>query len=221
MYLKFQNYYTSSLSHYLTSFKYMEQQVQHRKYKRFKTNLLVGIKTLGSAKEGENTVQATNISLGGIFLSTIYPFPKDTIVELTIKLPGVEKTVKWKGIVRWSSNDPENPGNGIEFIEFENMDKTELTRYITREYLKELINICESNKTYKDFLILWNKYKGKEFEYSTIIKFLNIDQSETEKLMQYFIDLQMIEVKDKKIKFLTLNELSGLNEYIKKIERTS
>lgn len=201
----------------------MEQQPQQRRYKRFKTNLLVGVKTLGSAKEEEKAGQATNISLGGIFLSTIYPFPKNTIVELTVKLPGTagEETVKWKGIVRWVSNNPENPGNGIEFIEFGNIDKNKLTEYISKEYLKELISICESNKAYKDFLILWNKYKGKEFEYSSILKFLGLDSSETEKLLEYFINLQMIEVKDKKIRFLVLNELPALHEYIKKIEKAN
>ncbi len=200
----------------------MEQQrPQQRKYKRFKTNLLVSIKALGSAKDIENTAQATNISLGGIFLSTIYPFPKDTILELTLKLPDSEKTVKFKGIVRWTSYDPENPGNGIEFIEFKSIDKTELASYITKEYLKELINTCESNKAYKDFLLLWNKYQGKEFEYSSILKFFNLDQSEMDKLLQYFINLQMIEIKDKKIKFLTLTELQGLSEYIKKLNLKS
>lgn len=196
----------------------MEQQIQQRRYKRFKTNLLVGIKTLGSAKESENTGKATNISLGGIFLSTIYPFPKDTILELTLKLPGTEETVKWKGIVRWVSNDPENPGNGIEFIEFGNTDKDKLASYISKEYIKELIKMCESKPAYKNFLLLWDKYRGKEFEYTAIAKFLNLTQDEEEKLLQYFINLQMIEIKDKKIKFLPLNELPDLNEYIKRIK---
>ncbi|MFN7181271.1 MAG: PilZ domain-containing protein [Planctomycetota bacterium] len=193
--------------------------MEQRKYKRFKANLLVGVKTLGTARDIDDTLKATNISLGGIFLSTPYPFPKNTIVELTLKLPGTEDTVKWKGIVRWVSNDVDNPGNGIEFIDFQSPDREKLSQYIANEYLKDLINKCEGNKIYRDFLILWNKYPNKEFELSAILKFFNISQDELNKVIDYFCNMKMVETSGDRIKFTIPPELPALKDYLKKIEQ--
>ncbi len=192
--------------------------MEQRKYKRFKANLLVRVKTLGVAKNIKNNLQASNISLGGIFLSTPYPFPKDTIVELTLKLPGTEDTVKLKGIVRWVSNQPENPGNGIEFVEVQQLDKEKLSKYISNEYVKDLLYMCENNKTYKDFLILWNKFNNKEFDFSALSKFFNLTKEELDKIVEYFFNMKMVEMSGNKIKFVSPHELPALNEYIKKIE---
>ncbi|MFN7182211.1 MAG: PilZ domain-containing protein [Planctomycetota bacterium] len=193
--------------------------MEQRKYKRFKANLLVGVKTLGTAKDMNNTLKATNISLGGIFLSTPYPFPKDTILELTLKLPGMEDTLKWKGIVRWVSNEPDNPGNGIEFIEFGHLNKEKLSQYIANEYVRDIVNMCENNKNYKNFLMLWNQYKNsKEFELSALLKFFNISKKEFDEIINYFYNLRMVDISNNKVKFISPSELPLLDEYIKKIE---
>jgi hypothetical protein len=200
----------------------MEQtKIEQRKYRRFKTNLLVGVKAVGNAAvDTPQDLKATNISLGGIFLSTPYPFPQNTILELTLQLPGTNKTVKWKGIVRWVSTDPQNPGNGIEFIEMGNIDKDEITKLVSQEAIRELATKCESNKVYKDLLILWNRNKGKSYEYSSLIKFFTLDKAEFDEIVNYFVQLKIFQISGSKIIFLPSPQIVGLEEYIKKIEKS-
>jgi uncharacterized protein (TIGR02266 family) len=94
---------------------------QHR-YRRISTNWIVRIRSRTPLESTRLRLdeRIRNVSLGGVFIETRYPFPVGAMVEFEFQLPGHAATYQAKGIVRWA-NDGTIPdqaiGMGIEFIE--------------------------------------------------------------------------------------------------------
>ena len=81
-----------------------------------------------------------NISQGGLFIKTPNSLPPQTIVEITLKLPEVEKPLSMVGEVVHVI-DPEtakshgwDPGMGIHFVDFEERDHQYLNEYVNQRH---------------------------------------------------------------------------------------
>jgi uncharacterized protein (TIGR02266 family) len=75
--------------------------------------------------ESENNFYAgitDNISEGGVFIATVTPPARGTVVDLQLSLPGYEAPFAVRGVVRWirepqASCEGMPPGCGIQWLE--------------------------------------------------------------------------------------------------------
>ncbi|HEY4239454.1 MAG TPA: response regulator [Kofleriaceae bacterium] len=56
-----------------------------------------------------------NLSTGGTFVATSRPLPLDTRVQLVLGFPGLLEPISIEGVVRWTRDDDDASGAGIEF----------------------------------------------------------------------------------------------------------
>jgi len=82
----------------------------------------------------------SNVSRGGIFLSTHNPLPVGTTLNLRFNLPDDHRTIKVTGKVVWINEIKPgkknlNPGMGIEFVDLSEKDKEAITLLIKRKAL--------------------------------------------------------------------------------------
>jgi uncharacterized protein (TIGR02266 family) len=81
----------------------------------------------------------TNLSINGVFINTRSPFAKGIPVQISFRLPGVERAINAACMVRWStaSNPAERPadydldGMGLEFTDISRRDRKAIMEYIT------------------------------------------------------------------------------------------
>lgn len=80
----------------------------------------------------------TNLSRGGIFLSTRNPLAEGTVTKLRFSLPEESRVIEVTGKVTWINpyrpdGDNPNPGMGIEFIDLAEKDKDAITRIVRKK----------------------------------------------------------------------------------------
>ena len=83
-----------------------------------RTTLAFPVRIEVEGVEGAEDFTATNLSAGGIFVSTEHPYPEGTRLSLEMSLPVSEQPVRAKGTVvrRPQYNEEEGAaGMGIEF----------------------------------------------------------------------------------------------------------
>lgn len=93
---------------------------ERRTHERLVSEIKVDYRTIGSFI----TDYSTNLSKGGVFVATSLPMKVDDKVRLRLSLPDHELPFALDGIVRWArtaAEDPDNPGMGVEFINFEDV----------------------------------------------------------------------------------------------------
>ena len=71
--------------------------VEKRAHRRATLAIPVRIEVEGV--EGADDFTATNISAGGVFVSTEHPYPMGTRLSLELRLPALERPVQAKGTV--------------------------------------------------------------------------------------------------------------------------
>ena len=94
---------------------------EKRKHKRIKK----GIRSEVHSTEGVTFSVSTDLSHGGIFISTPEPVRDGSQVDLCVYIPGQEP-VEMKGVIRWTRQEEQGgqkTGMGIEFL---NPSKKEL-----------------------------------------------------------------------------------------------
>jgi hypothetical protein len=94
---------------------------EHRKYPRFKLNVPVEVNTEGSVAIHCST---SDLSLGGCYIESMYPFPKGTQLEL--KLEAGDTLLILARVV---TCDPQF-GNGIAFTQILPEDEQQLARFL-------------------------------------------------------------------------------------------
>ena len=82
------------------------------------------------------TAQSMNISIGGIYVCTPQPLPRDHRLLLRIPLPGVAEPLSISGVVVWSnpgtSRSPFPPGMGIKFLDVVETEAKLLADFVAR-----------------------------------------------------------------------------------------
>ncbi len=79
-----------------------------------------------------------NISRGGVYIQTDSPHPLGTEIDLEFALPGIEETIKAKGLVVWvherakTSISSYQPGMGIKFKEISPEGLTAITTCVDK-----------------------------------------------------------------------------------------
>jgi len=94
---------------------------EHRKHPRFKINAPVEVNTEGSVPIHCST---SDLSLGGCYIESMYPFPKGTTLEL--KLEAGDTLLILARVV---TCDPQF-GNGIAFTHILPEDQQQLTKFL-------------------------------------------------------------------------------------------
>jgi uncharacterized protein (TIGR02266 family) len=82
------------------------------------------------------TASSMNISIGGVYICTPQPQPRDREILLRFTLPGVAHPLQISGIVVWSnqgtSRSPFPPGMGIKFLNVTDTDATLLADFVAK-----------------------------------------------------------------------------------------
>jgi uncharacterized protein (TIGR02266 family) len=103
--------------------------VQERRHDRYPINLRFTFESEDFRGQAFSRV----LSAGGAFLKTDRPMPVGTRLRVVFRLPGDQREIRCKAVVRNTRlDDPaeQNPGFGIEFEELGNGDQYRLTCFI-------------------------------------------------------------------------------------------
>lgn len=77
-----------------------------------------------------------NLSAGGVFVATHLLKPIGEVVEVSIRVPETDETVKGRGVVRWireyNESSDAGPGMGIQFEKLEGDSKAVIERFLAR-----------------------------------------------------------------------------------------
>ena len=95
---------------------------ERRKHPRFKVNVPVEVHTDASATPFR--VSTSDISLGGCYIESMYPFPAGTTLELKLSI-GDTLLIS----ARVVTCDPQF-GNGIEFVQMLPEDRAALSKFL-------------------------------------------------------------------------------------------
>ncbi len=101
----------------------MEEKRQHQRIPK-------NVKSEVHSDEGMTFSTSTNLSNGGIFISTPEPVQIGSEVQLSITVPD-EEEIDIKGIVRWMNESETTEcrtGMGIEFVGISESQKTKLKK---------------------------------------------------------------------------------------------
>lgn len=92
----------------------MEENIEHRHSPRISVDLDVEIRKNGQIIRG----CVLNCSMSGMFLRTPDKLECGEVVEITVRLPGIEETIRATSRVIWTDwNDrKDNPGFGVHFV---------------------------------------------------------------------------------------------------------
>ena len=75
-----------------------------------------------------------NISVGGMFLFTQEPFPKDTEFKISFTLPGAPQAIEARGKVVWKRESRQaadrQAGMGLRFIEIKDADRERIRAFV-------------------------------------------------------------------------------------------
>src|SRR5262245_40099488 len=102
-----------------------------RRFSRYRVRIAVDCST----KEMFVSNYVTNISRGGVFVSTDHPFPLHSEVALTLALPGSSGAIDVVGRVVWTYDIRKAdgrlvPGMGIRFLDLPANDRSRLEQYL-------------------------------------------------------------------------------------------
>jgi uncharacterized protein (TIGR02266 family) len=93
--------------------------------KRKHARVPVVIKVTNLMSEASHYYYSKDLSIGGMFLETMRPYPIGSVLELSFALPGIEERVMLEAkVVRTIEKKPEDrktvPGMGVSFVDLNN-----------------------------------------------------------------------------------------------------
>ena len=110
---------------------------EKRVHRRAATNVFV---QFFQESDGHNTRQqyregmVKNFSMGGMYIATEHPFPRESIVIVKFRLESRTKPllpIQLRAVVRWVRQVTNPKGMGIEFLEFEGIDEGDFREWMT------------------------------------------------------------------------------------------
>lgn len=105
-------------------------RLRERQHRRYPVNLRFAFS--GGAKAGQAFSRV--VSIGGAFLKTDVPMPRNTRLQLRFHLPGDDVEIRCAGVVRntagWVDASDHTPGFGVEFEDLRRGDAARLRAFI-------------------------------------------------------------------------------------------
>lgn len=140
-----------------------------RKFKRLSTSWIVRIRT---RKPSDSTrirldERIRNVSLGGVFIETRYPFKLGSLVEFDFNMPGSSDLVHAKGLVKWTNDGTQRDlpvGMGIEFIEVASVTKDAISTYLDKSTTDDLLGPLTATPDHKTLLKFYKQKTGQTFK---------------------------------------------------------
>jgi uncharacterized protein (TIGR02266 family) len=147
----------------------MSEGLDKRKFKRLSTSWIVRIRT---RKPTDTTrvrfdERIRNVSLGGVFIETRYPFRVGSIVEFDFNMPGHPELIHAKGMVRWSNDGSmrEMPlGMGIEFLEVSSLARDAIHGYVEGQAGGDLLGPLTASEEHRALLKFYKQKLGQTFK---------------------------------------------------------
>lgn len=140
-----------------------------RKFKRLSTSWIVRIRT---RKPSDSTrirldERIRNVSMGGVFIETRYPFKLGSLVEFDFNMPGSSDLVHAKGLVKWTNDGSLRDlpvGMGIEFVEVSSVARDAITHYLDKDTSDELLTPLTGTPDHKVLLKFYKHKVGQSFK---------------------------------------------------------
>lgn len=120
-------------SNNVPDFKQKPEQDSRREHKRLKTKLQV---YFGPTKETILSGFSVDISAGGLFLQTKYPFKQNDELRLIFTLPDQEASISCDAKVAWANTDIDGTiqetksGVGLEFVNLSLENLMSISKFI-------------------------------------------------------------------------------------------
>lgn len=105
---------------------------ERRKYVRIPATLDVRFRKIDAPPDQVHVAVTKNIGGGGVFIPTDITFPPETLIELSIALPGKSKRIESIGKVIWVKDEISDKGMGVEFFKIKKADRNEIISHAKR-----------------------------------------------------------------------------------------
>jgi uncharacterized protein (TIGR02266 family) len=177
---------------------------ERRQYRRLDTNLVANIRTARSDDTQIREMSTiTNLSSGGVFITTPYPFPLGAFVEFDFAIPGSsEASIHVKGVVRWSNPSPPDPGMGIEFIEVTSGNRDQLQSYVDVRIVEEYVRPLTQTPAHQSLLRLYYRKIGDSFAVDALALFLGMEREDLDSALVDFEGQGLVASASDKVSFL-------------------
>lgn len=160
--------------------------IERRRYKRITTNLIARIRQSGRAEESElNTIK--DVSLGGVFIETLAPFPVGTIIEFDFVIPGLNRMVSARGVVRWSNDGVKANlprGMGVEFLEVSKTGQDAIETFVEKEsappdpektqYRVRAVTELTKSSLHENLMRFYLRKEGQTFDVNILCAFFGV-----------------------------------------------
>ena len=110
---------------------------EQRAHRRVATNVFVQFFQESDAHNPRQQYReglVTNISVGGMYISTEHPSPSTSVIIVEFRLKSQTQSllpIQLRAVVRWVQQESSSRGMGIEFLEFEGIDERDFREWIT------------------------------------------------------------------------------------------
>jgi uncharacterized protein (TIGR02266 family) len=178
--------------------------VERRRYVRIPANWVVRLRTIYLPKEERQvSTSATirDISPGGVFIESAYPYPAGTAIEFEFNIP--ERGVVYaKGVVRWANDGSiygQPIGMGVEFVSVSLKEGQTITVFLEdrlQEKLKETLLKTELHKSLLKFYV-----PGRIYKISALAQFLSADQEQLKQVLNEYKNYGLVEIQKENVKF--------------------
>lgn len=193
---------------------------ENRRYKRLSANWIVKVRAATATAEEMNQIK--DISLGGVFIETRYPFEIGTLIEFEFQVPGAPESLVAKGIVRWSNDGKlagQPLGMGVEFVELASKSKETIRRIIDqegKEIIKNPLGALTASPLHIHVLRFFTLHKpGENYDIDVLKDFLQTDRDSLLQTLGDFQAVGLVEYSSTSAKFLPIKS-SKLKEEIAK-----
>lgn len=179
-----------------------------RRFKRLGANWIVRIRTQKPTDSSRIRMneRIKNISLGGVFIETSYPFPAGSFVEFDFNLPGHPDMIHARGIVKWVNDgryQDQPRGMGVEFVEVTTASQSAIEGFVETTPADNLLAPLLTTDDHKAILAFYKQKVGETFQVETLAKFTSIPPERLVPVLSDFAIFDLVSVQGPEIRFKT------------------
>lgn len=170
-----------------------------RRYPRVSADFLARVAPADIPEGRADTIRARikNISRGGIFISTDTPLEPESLVQIRFRLPDKDSEVEAIGVVRWVSDEPANPGMGVQFVRLREQDRGRMGEYVGPQEAAEALSTLTSSAPNRRFLKFYLKNLGNSYTVEEIMDQMGLGRSILEEIVDQFGRWHLVRVQKK------------------------